>query len=228
MSWFVRVSRFGSVHMVKSQDKKFSCAMASICMVNFKIKKGAILLGMSAAGAISSVPIPGSGAVGGAVFQMAMDYALQSEPLVYEIYMRHKGSAHDFDMSGADGDLYPKILADLGLGEWERVNVGEAGLAQAAIDATKGGTPAMLSVSWESGDRHAVVVDEMHGFFDSNYLCIEDPWDGELRIVPANKTGTTLYDASDRPISLTFWGDRRDYSPGSVGRFNGWITRKKA
>lgn len=228
MSWFIRISRFGSVHMVKSQDKKFSCAMASICMVNFKVKKGAILIGMGAAAAISSVPIPGSSVVGNAVLDMAMDFAVKSEPEVYAIYVKHKGSAHDFDMGGADGTLYAKILADLGLGEWERVNVGEGGVAQAAADAVKNGVPAMLSVTWNSGERHAVVVDETHGFLGSDYLCIEDPWDGELRIITGNKHGATSYNAGDRPVSLTIWGDKRDYARGSVGRFNGWITRKKA
>ena len=39
MSWFVRISRFASVHMVRSQAKNMSCAMASIVMVNFKIRR---------------------------------------------------------------------------------------------------------------------------------------------------------------------------------------------
>jgi D-3-phosphoglycerate dehydrogenase len=44
MSWFVRISRFGSVHMVRSQDQSNSCAMSSVIMINFKMKKGAMFI----------------------------------------------------------------------------------------------------------------------------------------------------------------------------------------
>lgn len=227
MSWFMRLSRFASAHLVKSQDKNMSCAMASICMVNFKAKKGLMLAGMAAGSSISAVPIPGASYVGQTLSKAAIEFAVKSEKEVYALYEKHKGSAHDFDLNGANRTFYPLVLADLGLGNWETVNVGQGALAQAAIDATKGGAPAMLSVTWDGGGGHAVVVDETHGFFGTDYLCICDPWDGELRIIAGNKGGATAYDASDKPISLTLWGDRHGYTPGSTGSFNGWITRRK-
>lgn len=227
MSWFIRFTRFASAHMVKSQDLRFSCAMSSICMVNFKMKKGAMFAGMAAGSAVSVVPVVGT-AIGQTLSQASINYAVASESRVYELYSAASGAPHDFDVSGANRTFYPTLLSDLGLGQWETVNVGEGAVAQAAIDATAGGAPAMLSITWDQGGAHAVVVDETHAFFGTTYLCICDPWDGELRLVTANTGGATPYDGSDRPISITFGGQRREYEAGNnKGRFNGWITRRR-
>jgi hypothetical protein len=226
MSWFVRLDRFGSGHLVRSQDKDNSCAMASILMVNFKMKKGLMAAGMAAGAAVSVVPILG-GFLGQTLSQAAIDDAFRTEPEVYKVYEKHKGSAHDFDVEGANRSFYPLMLADLGLGQWETVNVGETALAQAAIDATANGAAAMLSVTWDGGGGHAVVVDETHGFLGTTYLCICDPWDGELRLVGCKPGGAVPYDGGSKPISLTFGGARHEYAAGANGRFNGWITRRK-
>ncbi len=228
MSWFVRLSRFASVHMVRSQDKEMSCGMASIVMMNFKIKKGLMFAGMSAGAQLSASGVPGGSYVGQTLSQAAYDYAVKSEQEVYKIYNKHEGGTHDFDTTGAAPSLYPKVLADLGLGQWERVNVGEAGIAQAAIDATKDGIPCMLGVSWDNGGGHAVVCDETHDFFGNKYLCICDPYNGELYVVSCTPGQSVRYDASDKPISTgtLFGGNARDYG-ATKGKLNGGITRRK-
>jgi len=223
--WFVRIDRFGSVHLVRSQDKDNSCGMASLCMVNFKMKKYLMAAGLSAGAAVQSIPIPGARWVGYQLGQAAVRDAVRSEASVRAMYEKHKGAAHDFDTTGAIPTFYPLILKDLGLGNWERVNVGQAGLAQAAIDACSGGKCCMLSVSWADGSGHAVVCDEVHTAFGTK-LCICDPWDGELRLVDATVGSPVTYNASYRPLSFSLGGERRAYSPGSVGVFNGGITRR--
>jgi hypothetical protein len=228
MSWFVRLSRFASVHMVRSQDKDMSCGMASIVMINFKIKKGLMFAGMAAGAQLSASGVPGGSYVGQTLSKAAFDYAVKSEQEVYKIYEKVAGGPHDFDTTGATPSLYPKVLADLGLGQWERVNVGEAGAAQAIIDATADGTPCMVGVSWDGGGGHAVVCDETHDFFGNKYLCICDPWNGELYVVSCTPGQTVRYDASDKPISTgTLFGGTAHVYGATKGKLNGGITRKK-
>lgn len=228
MSWFVRISRFASAHMVRSQDKNMSCGMASIVMINFKIKKGLMFAGMAAGAQLQTSGIPGGSFVGQTLSKAAYGYAVKSEQEVYDIYNKHEGGTHDFDTTGAAPSLYPKVLADLGLGQWERVNVGEAGIAQAAIDATADGTPCMLGVTFDNGAGHAVVCDETHSFFGTTYLCICDPWNGELYVVSCTPGQTVRYDASDKPISTgTFFGGNARDAGNAKGKLNGGITRKK-
>jgi hypothetical protein len=232
MSWFSRFDRFGSGHMVRSQDRDMSCGMSSMCMINFKMKKGLMFAGMAAGAGLSVVPIPGASYLGSTLFRSAIDYAVASEDEVIAAYDEVEGGHHDFDHTGADPTLYPAVLRKLGLGEWERVDVGEAGITQAVIDATDDGSAVMVGVSWDGGGGHAVVIDETHSFFGTRYLCVCDPWDGELRLITAAPGSTVVYDGNYRPISTHTWfgGDiRGPYDPtkNNRGKLNGGITRLK-
>ena len=228
MSWFVRFSRFASVHMVRSQDLKFSCGMSSIVMTNFKLKKGLMFAGMSAGAQLSTIPIPGASYLGSTLSQAAFDYAVKSEDEVYKIIAGISGATNDFDKGGVSMGLYPQALAQLGLGQWECVNVGEGGVVQACIDSNNAGAPVIVNNHWDAGGDHAMVVDDTYSFFGSTYLCICDPWDGELRIVSASPGSTVRYDGSDKPVSVTFGGTRREYPAGNnKGKLDGWIVRRK-
>jgi len=217
--------------MVRSQDKDMSCAMASVVMVNFKMKKGLMLAGMAAGAGLSVSPLPLGSFVGQTLAHSAVDYAVKSEEEVYKLYEKAKGGAHDFNTKGANPNLLPQVLGDLGLGQWECVNVGEAALAQAVIDATDDGTPVILACVWDAGGGHALVVDETHSFLGSKYLCVCDPWDGELRITSCTPGSTVGYDGSESPISsgTIFGGDAHTYNAAqnNKGRFDGRIVRRK-
>ena len=232
MAWFSRITRFASVHMVRSQDKDMACAMCSIVMVNFKMKKGLMFAGMAAGANVAAMPIPGSSFVGQTLARSAIDLAVASESEVIKLYEGVKGAAHDFDNEGADPTVYAQVLPKLGLGQWEYVDVGEAGFAQAVIDATKNGTPVIGRVRWNGGGGHAVVIDETHSFFGKNYLCVCDPWDGELRLVSCAPGGSVPYDADYQPISTgTFFGGKANkYNPtnNNQGKFFGGLIRRKA
>ncbi len=229
MSWFVRFSRFGSAHMVRSQDLDMSCAMASIVMVNFKMKKGLMFAGMAAGASLQVSGVPGGSWLGSTLSSAARDYAIKSEAEVYKLYEKHKGGAHDFNTAGAQRTLYPKVLADLGLGQWEYVNVGKAGLAQAVIDTTSDGSACIVGCTWDGGGGHAMVIDDSFNFFGSRYLAVCDPWDGELRITSATIGQTVKYDGSSSPVSSgTIFGcSAHSYTPGSTGALDGGITRRK-
>ena len=231
MSWFSRISRFGSVHMVRSQDEAMSCAMASVVMVNFKVKKGLMFAGMAAGASLAVSAVPGGSYIGHTLSSAALDYAVKSEQEVYKLYEKAKGGAHDFNTTGANPNLLPQVLGDLGLGQWECVDVGEAALAQAVIDATDAGAPVILACVWDAGGGHALVVDETHSFLGSTYLCVCDPWDGELRVISCTPGSTVRYDGSYSPISsgAIFGGDVHTYdtAQNNKGKFDGRIVRRK-
>jgi hypothetical protein len=231
MSWFSRISRFGSVHMVRSQDKEMACAMSSIVMVNFKMKKGLMFAGMAAGAKLAVSPIPGASYIGYTLARAAIALAVASESEVIKLYDEVKGSPNDFNTQGAKPELYAQVLPKLGLGDWEYVDVGETGFAQAVIDATDKGTPVIGRVRWTAGGGHAVVIDETHSFLGRQYLCVCDPWDGELRVISCTPGSTVDYDGNYVPISTGrfFGGDSRDYdlTKNNKGKFFGGLVRRK-
>jgi hypothetical protein len=200
-------------------------------MVNFKVKKGLMFAGMAAGAGLSASGNPLGSLIGPTLTKAAVDYAVKSEQEVYALYEKAKGSAHDFNTIGAKPTLLPQVLGDLGLGQWECVDVGEAALAQSVIDATANGTPVILACIWDTGGGHALVVDETHSFFGSRYLCVCDPWDGELRIISCAPGSTVRYDGGDNPVSTgTFFGGTShvyDKAQNNKGKFDGRIVRKK-
>lgn len=226
MAWFLRLDRFASAHMVRSQEKENSCGIASLLMVNFKMKKHIIAQGMATGAQVSQLPFIG-GAVGLSIAKSAIDDAIRSEPEVYKIYDKYKGSKTDFDKNGSNPALYPAILSELGLGTWECVNVGRPNLVQAVIDATKDGVPVIVAVLWNGGGGHAIVIDETHSLAGTNYLCFCDPWDGELRLVEGTPGSQLNYDGDVKPFSFTLFGDRHEYKgAGNQGYCDGRIVRR--
>ena len=135
MSWFIRVSRYLSVHMIYAQEMPNSCGMASIMMVNFKQKRDTMMTGLAAGAQLNNLPLVGP-AAGQALMKAAIDYAVKSEPEVYKEYTKVTGSP--YDGSGySDCLFFPKVLKNLGLGEWEAVYVGPTGFSAAAKAASE-------------------------------------------------------------------------------------------
>lgn len=227
MSWFLRLTRFASAHLVRSQDLDCSCAMASIVMVNFKMKKGLIAAGVKTGLAMQAVPVVGS-TVGITMMKTMIAEAVKSEPEVYKLYEDVSGDkGHDFKTAGADRTQYYKVMEKLGLGQWEAVDMPQGDVAQAIVDATGKGAPVILSIAWDGGGGHAVVCDETHTVNGQLYLCICDPWDGELRVTKATVGSAIVYKADEKPWSFNFGGDAHDYQPGDTGKVRGWIMRRK-
>ncbi len=220
MSWYIRVTRFLSVHMVYAQEAPNSCGMASILMINFKQKKGTMLAGLAAAGAVSTLPIVGE-AVASPIASAAIDYAVASEPEVYKAYTRVTGTPYDGSQYSF-AEHFPQVLSDLGLGAWELVDAGETRFAEAATAATKK-APIIAHVTWPGGG-HFVVIDEFH----AGSACIADPWDGELHVATLPKNQKSVYYPGDPVISFSIGGTRHSYSAGTVRTFSGWMVRKKA
>ena len=222
MSWYVRISRFLSAHMVYAQHAQNSCGIASITMVNFKQKKGVMLAGLSAAGAVSSVPIIGS-ALASPIATAAINYAVTTEKAVYAEYTKVTGSPYD-GSEYSDADNFPAVLKNLGLGEWEVYDMPANSFAATAKAATDRGSPIIARVEWSGNlGAHFVVIDEFH----AGYACVCDPWDGELHVVSMPTNQRVNYNASDRIFSFSLGGTRHNYPASSTGVFSEWIVRKK-
>lgn len=221
MSWFVRITRFASAHMVYAQHAQNSCGMASMMMVNFKMKKGLMLAGMAAGGAVSVVPIVGS-FVGQTLSRMAFDAAVKTETQVYAEYTRVTGSPYDGSQY-SDAMKFPAVLKNLGLGDWECVHVGETGFAGASERATESGAPVIGHVVWNGGGAHFVVIDEHH----FGYGCVCDPWDGHVHVTRMEDGKAVEYDAGTGPLGWDLGGRRNTYPAGQKGKFSGWIVRRK-
>src|SRR5262245_31467256 len=132
MGWFVRVTRFASVHMVYGQEKENSCGIASCIMVNFKMKKGLV------ASAASTISLPGIGpTIAPILTKAALNSAVAIEQEVDKVYSdvsgtNYDGSAYTFT------DQLAKVLNKLGIGTWEDKFVGESGVAGAVMDSLNG------------------------------------------------------------------------------------------
>lgn len=120
------------------------------------------------------------------------------------------------------------MLAALGLGNWVGVNTQGTGFVQAVADATSDGAPVIVVVGYPGGGEHAMVIDETHSWNGGQYLCVCDPWDGELRLLWGQSgQAPPQYDANQQPISITFGGDRRSSRGSAIGTFNPWIVRRQ-
>jgi len=152
---------------------------------------------------------------------------VQTEEEVRQTYVRVSGLSVDLNAQGARWDQYPAVLAALGLGTWVGFNTGATGFVQGVADATADGSPVIVVVGYAGGGEHAMVIDETHSWRGGKYLCVCDPWDGELRLIWGQPgQAAPQYDASQQPISITFWGDRRSSASSAIGTFNPWIVKR--
>ena len=202
-SWHPRFTRFMTAHMVRKQEMVNSCGIACILMINFKMKKGLMLAGMAAGAQVSVVPMIGS-YLGPTLAKSAFDYAVKSEPEVYKIYGDVVGTVYD-GTSYTNGLKHPEVLRRLGLGNWECVNVGEGGMADAVKAAVAGGAPCIVHVVWDGGGAHFVCVDDTAGS-GNNYAMMNDPGDGDVHPTLLKAGGTTRF---------------------KTGKMSGWIIRRK-
>jgi hypothetical protein len=201
MAWYLRLTKFASVHMVYKQEKVNSCGMASMMMINFKMKKTAMIAGFAAAAAVDVVPVIGK-FVGETMRKAALDYAIKTEPYVYSEYTKVTGTPYD-GTTYSNANHFPAVLRNLGLGEWECVNVGQAGMAAAIKAACKAGAPCITHTVWDKGGAHFCVVDDTFG----DELCVNDPGDGDVHITKAPDGAAIKYD--------------------NAGTMSGWIVRRK-
>jgi len=229
-SWFARFDRFGSVHAVRSQDtitdstgadSSNSCGIASILMINFKMKKHLMLAGMSAGASIASSGVPLGGFIGAGLARSAFNQAVKEEPEIYKIYSAVTGSVYD-GSTYSNMSFYPEVLRRIGLNDWEFAVLTPSQVFDAVKASTDAGNPVIAAVSWNGGGGHGVVIDQVHS---GGYVCVCDPWDGELRLIRGSSGNVINYDSTGSVWSFSLGGNR--HTGGNTGSFNGWLVRKK-
>jgi hypothetical protein len=224
MAWFLRVTRFASLHAVYAQEQKNSCGIASVMMVNFKEKKGLI----AAAASTAAIPIVGS-AIAPALTKAALKSAIAVETEVYKAYAEVSGKAYDGSAYTYTDDL-AKVLNKLGIGTWEDKFVGENSVAGAVLDSLTGGSehPIILLTNWKAdGGGHFVVCDEVHDFMGTKYACICDPWNGDVVITSFKRGEAFNYTAKDPFGSWDLGGKKHSYAAPQESKMNGWVVRRK-
>ena len=107
LGWFIRSSRNG-LHMVYGQQASNSCGIACVMMVNFKMKKWQL------AAALTTAPAGGA-AVPAIGFNIASAIKLESQ--VDAAYAKATGKPYDGSTDTRATQL-PKVLNNLGIGEW--------------------------------------------------------------------------------------------------------------
>jgi hypothetical protein len=236
MAWFVRVDRYGSVHMVRSQDtvtkggsdSSNSCGIASVMMVNFKVKMHLVLNGTPSGSGVKASKLKGS-YTGGQLAKDAIRAAQSTEPEIYKIYSSVTGSVYD-GSSYTFADKLAVVLNKLNIGTWEALALQRDMFANIQA-ATEDGYPIIALCHWDNGGGHFCCIDETHTFL-GNTISVCDPWDGEQRIVDASAgvgQSAIRYDPSGFVWSTgaAFGGNRHNYDKSAKGYFDGWIVRRR-
>src|SRR6185503_10475274 len=167
---------------------------------NFKLKKSLIAASLAAGASYPSIL---GGFVGATLASSALDDAVRSEDEVRQVYQQVSGQNVDLNVQGAAWNQYTAVLSALRLGTWEAFDTGGTGFVQAVVNATAAGAPVIVVVNYPGGAEHAMVIDETHAWSGGHYLCVCDPWDGELRLLLGQAgQAAPSYDASQQPISL--------------------------
>ncbi len=183
--------------------------------------------------------------------KLGMGEAIHREKEIYKQYSAITGSPYDGSQY-SNGLPLATALSKLGVGLWECVNVGAAGVSQAIVDSLgsevpgvsllagplaptawamnqlRPRTPIILHVGWGGGGAHFVMVDTVNQLGSQKYASVCDPWDGNVHITPFSIGQVFQYRAAHVPFSWDLGGTKHEYSGASNGATSGWVIRKKS
>jgi hypothetical protein len=212
MTWFTRITRFGDVHMVYSQENANSCGIACVRMVIFKTNKLKPTLKST-------------------YTESALDKAYGKIT-----HTNYNGSTYSDSME------LVKLLNQYTSASWRVDYVGDAGISDVIMGSVKPSAlpvtlvgqaasmvcdPVIVLVGWESGARHFVVIDTVHQINGANYASVCDPWDGDVHITKFTPGQPFSYTATQSPFSWSTSKSEHSYkAEPSQGAGNGWIIRK--
>jgi hypothetical protein len=220
MAWFTRFDRFGGTHMCFSQEQARTCTLACAKMVLYKINK----------------------------LRPGYNPSI-SEARVEQIYQKFDEQNMPVWQGGGYLWTIAKVLNELNLGTWQMYNgtvksyiyydlnrkakCTQVDVAGGIIDTWRStkGYPMILSVNWDTGGSHAVVLDSVRrrGSSGSDNVCGEtsrstsdngwgticDPLDGDVHVLPLART--------PQQFGLTLSSQELRYTPKrSKWSFNAW------
>ncbi|MEO6340468.1 MAG: hypothetical protein ABIO39_10550, partial [Caulobacteraceae bacterium] len=181
------------------------CGIASVMMVNFKMKKWQL------AASVSTAPA-GAAAFAGIGFNVASAIKLESQ--VYAAYAAVTGQPYD-GSAYTDGYKLIEILNKLGIGKWA-IEYYDGGGLPGKLMAFVGGpaapAPAIVHVKWRSQGAHFIVCDTVIRSGAQTYADFCDPGDGSVRTVQLTRGTPIVYRSGS----------------GAVGDMKGWVLYRKS
>jgi hypothetical protein len=202
MSWSLKRTAHAT-HFVYKQGAVNSCGIASVIMVNFKVKKWRI------AAAALSIPspmlaVPSMGA--------AVSSTIKSEQEVDAAYAKVTGQPYD-GTTYTDALQLQTVLSELGIGKWVCEFFSQTQLAKkiSQLVGSPTGFPVITHVMWNSGGAHFVVCDTVVRTQGKVYADMCDPGDASANTV-------ALIDGQPIPYQD---------ATGSQGSLSGWIVYRK-
>ena len=186
--------------MVYGQQAENSCGIASVMMVNFKMKKWQLAASLSTAPAgIAALPAIGFSAAS----------AIKLEPQVYAAYATVTGEPYD-GTTYTDGFKLVDILNELGIGTWKiehYPDIGLAGKLMAFVGSPAAPAPAIVHIKWRNKGAHFIVCDTITPSGGQSIADFCDPGDGTVQTLALTRGSPIVYTSGS----------------GSVGDPSGWV-----
>lgn len=195
--WFVRFTRFGTVHLVRSQSAGCSCGIASSMMACCRANK-----------------------------LTTIEQGMYIEKDVYKKYDpsgSYDGTSYTFGdklVALLDGLGIGKWKCT----NYGETGIGAAIVAAGNVYDISS-MPVIAHIVWDGGGAHFVLIDDVIDFFGDLYACVNDPWDGDVHVTKFTTGATIPYKAESPTFSVDFWGSRNKYGGGGKGKFSGWLIQ---
>ena len=204
--WFVRYSRYATVHLVRAQEGRQACGVACSMMASCRMNKW-----------------------------KTVTEGMTSETETYRrIRAVTPLTAYDGTGTIERGDI-ATLLNSLGMGTWTPSLVPTTAVADAIMsDASVfqlSTVPIIVGITWNGGGGHWVMIDQVFNPFGTGHAIVNDPWDANLHVITLTPGVQMTYNAVRPTFSFELWGtgfaDGRalDYTTPSVGYFDGHIVR---
>jgi hypothetical protein len=195
-SWFVRITRFGTTHLVRAQEAENSCGINSVMMAVCRMNKLTLLADGN--------------------------YA---EQLVYPKYdASYDGTSYTYTDKLAD--LLNKLKmgtwesVDVGA-----TGVADAVVKSASFFQLSS-VPIIVHVRWDDGGGHFVLIDYTFNVLGNHYATVCDPWDGHVHVTKMKSGSAVRYEADTKSvIGWSIDKPTHSYDKVNKGKFSGWLVR---
>jgi hypothetical protein len=204
MRWYVRTTRFGTVHLVRMQESENSCAPNCAMMVHCRMNK------------LTNIT----------------DGMAIEQSMIKNVRSTVTGkAAWDPDTEYTNAADMAQLLNSFGIGQWTSGNVGDTGVTAAAVDSASffnlSTVPIMIHVDWNGAGGHWVMIDYMFKkpWAKGYWGVVADPWDGHVHVTDMTPGARVTYNNKTPDLSWSIPPIPKTRITGATGFFSGWIVR---
>ena len=204
MRWYVRTTRFGTIHLVRMQESENSCGPNCCMMVHGRMTR------------ITNIS-------DGMAIEQSMIKTVRKNVTSL--------SAWDPATQYTNAGDLATLLNSFGIGQWSCDNVGEGGVTKAAVDSASffnlSTVPLIVHVAWNGGGGHFVMIDYMFRkpWGKGYWGLVADPWDGHVHVIDMEPGVRVSYVSKTPGISWSIPPIPKDRIAGATGSFSGWVVR---